>query len=467
MANKTKPNLNLSHIVNDYESARDTGTMVMLKEETFVELIQYYDAEMQLQSAVEVADFAIGQYQYRAEFYMIKARLLFKNSKFDECLAVLDQIDLVAPEEFEAKILKAKVLAASGKREAAFEIIRNLINTSTANDLLEVHLCESYLHEWMCEYDEMFVKLKQALMISPENTEALERIWIATELSKNYQESIFLHNIIINRNPYNSLAWFNLGHAHASVGEYELAIDSLEYSFIIDENFEIGYVDCAEICFQEKKFDRALGIFEEAHDKFGPDPEILLNIGQCHMKLSDFTSAKKVLANVIKQDPYMDEAHYLIANCHIQHQSWNRALSALNKAMAIDDNREEYYQSLARVFVHLGDFELAKLNYKKAAKVGLEQAIYWEEYISFLIKIGDFESARETIYEAEQFTYSDKIEYCKAAVFFKLDKRKRGLICLDEALTDSASNYGFFVALCPELKDDKEVKAAIKYYLTS
>ena len=115
---------------------------------------------------------------------------------------------------------------------------------------------------------------------------------MAVELTGNYLHSIKIHKDIIDINPYNFQAWYNLGHAFSCVGEYQKAIDALEYSYLINPKFEMGYLDCAEICIQTKQHEKALSIYLETFDMFGSNCDLLSSIGFCYYKLKDFKSSK-------------------------------------------------------------------------------------------------------------------------------------------------------------------------------
>ncbi|MDX1700606.1 MAG: tetratricopeptide repeat protein [Melioribacteraceae bacterium] len=464
MENKTKRDLLLYNLVSDFELMISTGNINYLEEKKYQELIHYYEEESQFDKALEVLDHALRQFQFRSDFYIAKSRILFKQHNYAESLVILDQAETIAPFEFEIRILRAKILAAQGEFDQAYNILEDLKTYATPSDKIELHICESIVHEWANEYDAMFQSLKKALMIDPKNEIALERIWISTGLSKNFEESLLLHEIILEEYPYNYLAWYNLGHAKACVGEYESAVDALEYSFLIQKDFELGYLDCAELCFQLCRYEQALQIYSEANKNFGPDPELLVNIAQCQFNISQMIDAKINVKKAIKLDPYNDEAHFLLAQCYMQDENWNKALKYLNKAVDLDDYREEYFHALARCYMSLGEFKKTRYYYRKAAKAGLEQPIYWEEYISFLIKIQDFKEAEKVLKQAEVHTYSEKLLYCKSILHLKRGNRNFALSCLEEALNENPDTYKFFFDLAPEYATDKQLVSLVNYF---
>ena len=155
----------------------------------------------------------------------------------------------------------------------------------------------------MKDYEGMYESLTKAIKCDMQNEEAFERLGFAVQLSKNFDASIAFHNRILSEQPCNYLAWYNLGHALSCLGEYMKAIDALEYSFITEENFESGYLDCADICIQEKQYLRALKIYRNYNEVFGINDEVLLNMAECEYKLGRLNKAKILLNKSLKLDP--------------------------------------------------------------------------------------------------------------------------------------------------------------------
>jgi len=242
----------LISLVSEFETNYENGNIEYLNEKTFFQLIGYYETEREYEKALDVAKLALEQFKYRSDFYIATSRLLLKVNAVEDCLEYLEKAQAIAPYENDIITLKVKALALSGEYDAAFHSLEYLKQNTLKGDLVDVYLCEADIHSEMSNHSERFNVLKKAIKLDCKNQEALEKFWIATELSKKYFESADFMNEIINKNPYNYLAWYNLGHALSFSGEYEEAIDAIEYSFIINPDFAEGYFDCADLCAQVK-----------------------------------------------------------------------------------------------------------------------------------------------------------------------------------------------------------------------
>lgn len=466
MEHKTKQNPVLIALVSDFEEMTTNGSQKYLSDKSFIQLIEYYEEDHQLEKALEAVDHAIEQYPYRSGFIITKARLLLQLGDIQDACELLDVAESIAPFENEIKILRAKALGISGDCPMALEILSNLKSSAVGSDLADILVCESYVYEHLKDYESMYNVLLEALKINIQHEEAGMRYWLAIELSRKYKEGINVYKDMIDSDPYNYMAWFHLGHIFSATGEYEDAIDAMEYSFLINKTFESGYMDCADLCFQLRKFERALFYYSEANALFGPEGDTLINMAECQVKLGRLSDAKHNLFKALKLDPYNDELFFHLAECYSLEGSWFKAINAYHKAIDIEDRCENYYHGVANAYFSIENHEKALFYYRKAALTGLEQSCYWQSYTTALIKLGNLDKALKVLQEADQFTFGADLMYCEAAIHIIKDNKAKGMRILEEALLEDFDIHRIVFDIQPELELDPEVSAMINYYKT-
>ena len=464
MENKLKRDLALINLVSDFESKYEQGDLGYVDEKVYFQILEFYEDEYLLEKALEVVDHAIQQYEYRSEFYIIKARLLINMGKPNECIATLEKAETIAPYENEIFFIKARACAIKKDFSTAQFILDELRVAATKSDLVEILIAESFIWEHMKDYSAMYDSLASAVKIDSKNEEAMERVWISAELSRRYEDSVELHKDIIESDPYNYQAWYNLGHGYNCTWEYDKAIDALEYSFIINPQFESGYLDCADTCLQLKYYSKALDIYIEANKKFGPNSELMVNIAQCYMYLDRLTIAKQWVLKSIKMDSYNDEAYFLLGECYAKEKIWYNAINAYQKAIQLEDRREEYYLGLAKAFWAVEDYNKATINFQMATQTGPEETLYWREYVIFLTKLGLYDEALQILDEADDYTYGVDLIFCRSAIYFMLKDREEAKTLFEEGLIEDNCQFEYCYHIAPEMKVDKEFNAMIRYF---
>ncbi len=310
----------------------------------------------------------------------------------------------------------------------------------------------------------MFHTLKETLEREPDNVEALEKIWISIEVCRNYEESIALHLGLIDKKPYNSLAWYNLGHAYNFVGEYDRAIDALEYSFLIDPNFESGYLDCAEMCIQQQQYARAYEIYQEALERFGPNEEVIPTMIDALMHLNRKKEALHLALQFLEQDQYNDELLFYVAEIYREKGKHREALKYYDRAIYYNRSMETYHYGIAKTFEALGAFNNAEDAFKEAAYIAPEETLYWAEYAAFLIKRDKPFEAMAVLDEADNHTVGVELDYLRAACLYMTQREEEGFALLEEAVKEDASYADTFLRLHGRISSCHKMHAMIRYY---
>jgi tetratricopeptide (TPR) repeat protein len=464
MEHRTRRNQHFYDLISEYEAMNRDGNLTYLDEREFYQIINYYEDEFLVDEALEVVDHATSQHPYCADFLLIKARLLLHKDRPYRAMRYLDKAELIAPFEVDVYILRARAFSEIGEYDQGLALLQEAEKFSTGSDLLDIFLCESSINESMRDFEGMFAALSKALAIDHLSEEALERIWVSVELSKKYEDSIALHEHLIELESFNYQAWFNLGHAYSCIGEYHKAIEAIEYSFIINPDFELGYLDCAEICAQVRDYAKALDIYREMIERFGADSDDLVKMAECEYELGQIEQSKRTLIRAMHLDHYNDEVYYFLGKCFLSQGKVQNAINTFIKAIELEDRREEYYADLAKAYALMDEKGKADFYFRKATEIGPEQEYYWIRHARFLIQADEHEKALEVIEEADYHTFGAELLYCKALCLLHLGFRKKGLKILGEALVENFSLHTIVYELAPDSQGDREIKSMVRYY---
>lgn len=451
-------------LISRYEDMLERGQVVMPDEESYHRLIDYYEQQCLLERALEVIEYALLQYERVTDFYLRKAELLLEGEQAVQAMAVLNRMEQVVPVNLQAVLLRAECLAAMDLHEEGIDLLEQMKAGATPDSLSDIYVCEALIYESLKEHDRTFYLLKAALEENPANSEALSRMWFCVENARKHQESVLLHDKILDADPYNALAWYNLGAAHHYLCNYEKAIEAYEYAYLIKDDFEFAYRDCAEVCLYVQNYNKALQCYQEVFEKCEPDADLLLHIGICYYKLGNPVVAKSFFQKATDFDCYCADAHFYLGECHAVQAEWHKAISAYLKAIRIDDRNEEYYARLSEAYSRTGNYKKAELYLRQAADTGPEDPRHWVRLIAFLMKRGKTDEALDVLDEAEDYTYSPELLYCRSACLFDMGLKKDALLVLEEALNEDFEAHNELFRLVPVLENDTEVRAVIAVF---
>lgn len=464
MEQRAKRSSSIDELVHKFETSFSKGELPVSNEENLFNIISYYEKEKEYDKALDVVNLAIEQFKYQVDFYLAKTRLLLKKNKIKEAQEILKNAESLAPGEVEISILNAIIYCEKYQYNAALQLLEQISDDVPPVQQARVKLCVAYVFEHMKDFDKMFQVLQEALAIDPENQEALEKIWVSVELSKKYEESVEFHHTFINDHPYAYLAWYNLGQAYSSLGEYDKAIEALEYSFLINEFFEMGYRDCADICMQVQNFPKAIQILYDIIGKFGVDEETLVNISECHIHLNQYFQAKKILIKAVKLDPYNDEIYYLLGQCFSKEEKWHYAINAYRRALDLEDRREEFHAGLAQAYVKTNNLKAALSHLVEATRLAPDQYIYWAELVKFFIHTHQLIKAEKALNKADQACGDTEIIFMKGLCLFLNNQVKTALELFADGLKENYDAHNVLQLVYPQILEEPEVKAMLRYY---
>lgn len=76
MSNKTKPDLMISKLIQEFEHVNSNRTRIQWEEKALLKLINHYERINNFEKALEVIDFALLTFTVKSEFYLHKAQIL-------------------------------------------------------------------------------------------------------------------------------------------------------------------------------------------------------------------------------------------------------------------------------------------------------------------------------------------------------------------------------------------------------
>jgi tetratricopeptide (TPR) repeat protein len=454
----------MNDLVAEYEAMMERGVTIFLEEKAYLQLIDFYEEEEQYDLALEVSAQAIRDYSYSVEFYLRQAEMLLFSSRDEEAIEILEQAAKLSPNSIEVILLTAQALAALGRYEDAFQLVEDAIPSAKKAEFASIHFTRALIFESRGDYEAMFYDLKISIELDPNYREALEKMWTCIHFQKRYDESLAIHEAALDQDPYSSMAWFNLGHTHAYLGNYEQALEAFEYASLTDETFETAYRERAELHFELQQYQKALECFQELLELFSADSDVYLRLGQCHLQLDSNVLARKYLRNALKLEPLQDEVLYHLGETYTAEGQWRTAIHFFEKAVRIDECREEYHATLAQAYYRIGELDKAMEHFAQATEIAPEEACYWQQYAVFLLETEQYDEALDVLDMAEDTAISAELLYCRIACLMVGGQRQEGLFLLGEALEEDYAAHPILFQLAPNLGKDREVVSLVSAY---
>lgn len=449
-------------LVQQFEEMRENGGIGFMEVSSFMKLYEYYEEKQNFEVIQELLENGLSQHPTSATLLIRQANFLFENNEIEAALEVLEQTEMVDAGEIEQYFLKAEILTHKREYDEAQTTLDKALAYANDLDYYEILLNRANVYEDSGDFDETFEVLKDALMLNPKGVEALDRMWLTVELSEKYDESIKLHNKLLDIDAYNEQSWFNLGHAHFCKQEYAKAVEAYDFAFTINEKFAAAYRDCGEALMLLSRFHEAIHVYRKGITNTEKTAYLYLQIGLCYEELEQYYDARDNYLKAARLEPHNAEVFYRLGECYSKEERWINAVSAYRKAIKLDEKNPKYYASIAEAFYQLEEIENADSVFRHAIQLDEKDKDTWVAYVSFLIETRSFETAFDSIEIAQDNCDADELLYCKVACLYFSGQHKAALEMLAFALTENAAMSQSLFDLFPALSEISAIQLMIE-----
>ncbi len=445
-------------LLKQYENFKNGRSHSFIEEDAFEKIIDYYQEKEDLKKAMEAVEIAAEQFPYSSMLLIKKADILLANRRYQDALDILEQASLLDGGDINLYILKTDAYLALDQQEKAVVLLEEALSLFDGEEKIELLFELADVYDDYEDFDKVYDCLKMVLEDDLNNEEALYKICFWTDFTGRNEESIRLHQHIIDEYPYNELAWFNLAAAYQGLKLYEKSIDAYQYAITIDEKFDYAYRNMGDAYIRLRKYKEAIEVLEKVNELAKPEDVIFEAIGHCYDRLKNFAQARFHYrkASHLRQDD--SKLFYKIACTYFNEGNWESCIKQLETAMKIHRLQSEYNLLMGECKMQLGLFKDAVQFFSNVVRIRPRNITGWESLIRCLYKAGYFEEALEQTTTALKVTNGKPLFiFYKASVLFALGKTKEAILQLEEAMRESPKLLKKFVELNPAILQNQLV----------
>src|SRR6476659_11104835 len=448
----------LKELLRQYENLRAGKVHAFLEEEAFERIIDHFDEIDDFPKALEVAETGLEYFPFSSQLLIKNADLLIVTRKYHEALELLDRALLFDSSDINIPILKTDAYLALDQQEKAVEILEEALQHFEGEDRQELLFELADVYDDYEEFDKVFDCLKLILEEDLTNEEALYKICFWTDFTGNNQESIKLHQTIIDDFPYNELAWFNLAAAYQGLKLYEKAIDSYQYAITIDEKFDYAYRNMGDAYIRLRKFREAIEALEKVLELSKPEDVIFEAIGHCYDRLHNYAQARFYYRKASHMNAEDSKIFYKIACTYYKEGTWESAIKQLDNALKIHRLQPEYNLLMGECKFQVGSFKEAIQYLSNVVRVRPKNSSGWEALIRCLYKAHFLEEAKEQVLAALHVTQGKPLfMFYLSNILFAMGKSKEAILYLERAMEKAPKLLKRFVELNPSILQNQQV----------
>lgn len=463
--NEEGEQINVPELVERYERSAKGEQTPFFEQDDYEAIIEYYEAKGQFEQALDAVEKSLLQFPYSSILLIKKAQVYFELKQLNAALEMLDKAEIYDSSEIGIHLLRAEIFTFQSRYKEATDILYSLLETAEKDDLSDIYLqlCDVY-EDWE-KYFEVYDCLIECLKSDPNNEEALNRLNYCIEITDKYEESIPFHKYLIDINPYNEFAWYNLACSYRGMDEYEKAVDAFEYVLAINEEADFVFQDIAELHFKKGQYKKSLEVIREMCESFEADDEIYFLQGKCHEALGDMKMARYCYRKAVHDNPSLSDAYFRIGETYKQEGLWEQAYKSFQKANELEKEQYDFCLAMSEAALEIGETEVAIDACETAIDIFVKR---FEAYFilgKIMASNGDTETARDILMKgAELCKTTIELNYAVCAISFMENKLKEAEVLLRMLLEE---NYGAHEALfdfCEDLQENTLIQKILAEY---
>jgi tetratricopeptide (TPR) repeat protein len=448
----------LKELLEQYNNLKTGRSHSFLAEDSFEKIIDYYDEKEDLHRALEAAEYAVERYPFSSSLIIKKADILLSLRRYRDSLQLLEQAEVLDSRDINLYILKTDVFLALDEQERAVELLEKALHSFEGEEKMELLFELADVYDDYEEFDKVFDCLKLILEQDPNNEEALYKICFWTDFTGRNEESIRLHQTIIDNFPYNELAWFNLAASYQGLKLYEKAIDAYQYAIAIDEKFDYAYRNIGDAYIRLRKFKEAIDVLEKVLELSKPEDVIYEAIGHCYDKMNNYAQARFYYRKASHMNPEESKLFYKIACTYYNEEQWESAIKQLDNALKIHKSQVEYNLLMGECKFQTGAFKEAIQYFSNVVRIRPKSSAGWEALIRCLYKGEFLDEAKEQVMAALQVTQGKPLfMFYLSSILFALGKSKEAILYLERAMEKAPKLLKKFVELNPSILQNQQV----------
>ncbi len=442
----------LDELIQQFENQQKGNGSAFFDEESYEMIVHYYEDREEVPKALEAVNLGIEQYPYSSGLLVKKADLYLALHKFNEALDILDYVHLLDSGDINLYILKTEAYLALDRQEKAVTLLEDALGHFEGEDRLELLFELADVYDDYEEFDKVFDCLKMILQQDPVNEEALFKICFWTDFTGRNEESIKLHQQIIDEFPYSELAWFNLGAAYQGLKLYEKAIDAYQYAIVIEEKFDYAYRNMADAYIRLRKYKEAIEALEKVTELAKPEEVIYEAIGHCYDKMKKYATARFYYRKASHLNLEDSRLYYKVALTYFNEGQFVQAIKTVEAALKINPRQTEYNLLTGECYMQLSDYKEALRYFGNIVANKPKAAVGWEAVLRCLIQTEDYENVWDSAVAASEATgHKPVFLYYKAIALLCMGKRKEAVLQMQQAVTAAPNKLKKMIKLYPAM----------------
>ena len=435
-----------------YEEMLEAHDSVYFDSEEFEYIIDHYTQHNQLKRSRQAVELAITQHPESNVLKIKYARQCLLENDAQRAFEIMQHVVRDDDEDPDYFLTLGSCLAVLGKSEEALENYFNALPYFDEDEKFELYNAIAYEYQHMQQFDLALDFYSKALPLAEDSDTIFHEIRCCYLSAGRKEDALSFFQNLIDKDPYNSKAWTNIGDIYRMMGQYEESIDPYEFALSIDPEDLWTNMHLADIYYDLGRYKEAIDTLEEALRNGIETSMIHTTIGDCYYRMNDLQTAEEHFHKALEINDMIGSGWAGLGYVYSDRGDSRKAIRCFKKAIELEPWETDHLYSIATDYMKLKEYDKAMEYLRKIQEQTPNDADAYY-YIADLYGQQDkIDEAINTINFGLLQTDNDSaLLYLLAYAYFVKGQQQQGLEALDQALDADFEAYPEFLEYDKEL----------------
>lgn len=388
-------------------------------EEVFESLTEYYLVKGNFEMALKACNYGLRLYPNSLDMMLNKVQVLINRLSLYEATEILDHAAVFFPADTEIQYFRGVINIYSGENEKALEIFEEILPISEEKE--NIYFQMGMAQSGLGLMEDSILSFQKAIEENSKSDIVYTELVFSYELASGLDAGIQYFKGLIDKDPYNHLAWFALGQCYNNLGQFEEAKDAFGFVTAIKDSFGGGWYNLGLSHMSLEEYGPAKDSFKMAMEREEPSADMWVNLGTALERLEEYGEAFTAYRSASVLDEYSDEAWFGMSSVLYEQERYAEAIHFVKKAIKLNENNSDYWLLLADNESKFGNIVSAEEAYTTAAELNPIDADIWLNWSLLHFEAQDYKRAFEIVTDGLEDLPEDADLYYRATVYLLYD----------------------------------------------
>lgn len=400
-------------------------------------LTEYYIKKNEIKKAHKAIKLGLKQHSESYTINLLHLKFEIARENIVVAKKISNELRKKYPNKGEILVFKAIIKIFEKKYEEAKNLIKRARKISDSDEIDYLYEAVGYVFIRMKQFLDGALFLKKFQEEFEDSDTLLLEIARAYQMAEKYKLSIKYYNLYIDKYPFDSQAWYELGVIQKE-SDKDSSVEALHYCLSIEPEFYNAYQALGDIYFIDGKFQEAIVKYLE-YEKHHQNEEIYFKLGKCFLNIEKYNLAEFFFKKAGNNSLFNNDLKYYWALNYFHKKNYIKAEKYILELLTNEKKEAKYWFLTAQIQEAENKVENAEKFYKEALKIENENVDYWIALADLFFKNNDVKKALDILSSAILHHITGyKIMYRLAAFAHKLNMKEQAEHFLQLAMIENS-----------------------------